>query len=79
VNVIRSSNSGIDRIALADGWEGEAFPEFPLLRFGRCSWAKLGYYANDNHGGRREPEVECLDLGSATTTTTPSLARRRRL
>jgi len=32
VNVIRSSNSGIDRIALDVGWEGEWFPMFPLLR-----------------------------------------------
>jgi hypothetical protein len=31
VNVIRSSNSGIDRIALDGGWEGEWFPLFPLL------------------------------------------------
>jgi hypothetical protein len=31
VDVIRSSNSGIDRIALAQGWEGEGFPVFPLL------------------------------------------------
>jgi hypothetical protein len=31
VNVIRSSNSGIDRIALDDGREGERFPLFPLL------------------------------------------------
>jgi hypothetical protein len=30
VNVVRSSNSGIDRIALDDGWEGEWFPLFPL-------------------------------------------------
>jgi hypothetical protein len=32
VNVIRSSNSGLDRIALDDRWEGEGFPVFPLLR-----------------------------------------------
>jgi hypothetical protein len=32
VNLIRSSNSGIDRIALDDRWEGEWFPLFPLLR-----------------------------------------------
>jgi hypothetical protein len=32
VNVIRSCNSGIDRIAAGDGWEGEPFPVFPLLR-----------------------------------------------
>ena len=32
MNVIRSSNSGIDRIALDDGWEGEGFPLFPLLQ-----------------------------------------------
>jgi hypothetical protein len=31
VNVIRSSNSGIDRIALVDGWEGERFLMFQLL------------------------------------------------
>ena len=31
VNVIRSSDSGIDRIAPDDGWKGERFPLFPLL------------------------------------------------
>ena len=36
VNVIRSSNSGIDRIALDDGWEGERFPLFPLLLLAVC-------------------------------------------
>ena len=30
-NVIRSSDSGIDRIATDDGWKGERFPLFPLL------------------------------------------------
>ena len=32
VNIIRSSDSGIDRIAAFDGWEGEWFLQFPLLR-----------------------------------------------
>jgi hypothetical protein len=32
VNVIRSSNSGIDRIALVDGWEGDRFLVFRRLR-----------------------------------------------
>jgi hypothetical protein len=32
VNVIRSGNSGIDRIVLNDHWEGERFPLFPVLR-----------------------------------------------
>ena len=36
VNVIRSSNSGIDRIALDDAWEGEGFPLFPLLPWGQA-------------------------------------------
>ena len=31
VNVIRSSNSGLDRIAFDGGWEGERFLLFPLL------------------------------------------------
>jgi len=31
VNVIRSSDSRIDRIAPDDGWEGERFLLFPLL------------------------------------------------
>jgi hypothetical protein len=31
VNVIRSCNTGIDGIALDDGWKGKEFPEFPLL------------------------------------------------
>ena len=31
VNVIRSSNAGIERIVLDDDWEGERFPMFPLL------------------------------------------------
>ena len=31
VNVIRSSNSGIDGIGLDDGWEGERYLQFPLL------------------------------------------------
>ncbi len=35
MNVIRSSNSGIERIALGDGWEGERFLLFPLLPGGR--------------------------------------------
>jgi hypothetical protein len=37
VNVIRSSNSGIDHIALADGWKGEWFPLFPFLPFERLA------------------------------------------
>ena len=41
VNVIRSSNSGIDRIALDDGWEGEGFPLFPLLQGGRQGASEL--------------------------------------
>ena len=32
MNVIRSGNSGIDRIALDDRWEGEWFPRFPLVQ-----------------------------------------------
>jgi hypothetical protein len=32
VNVIRSSNSGVDRIALDDHWEGEGFPGLRALR-----------------------------------------------
>ena len=39
VNVIRSGNSGIDRIALDDGWEGERFLLFPLLLMIRHSKA----------------------------------------
>jgi hypothetical protein len=35
VNVIRSCNSGIDRIALDDRWEGEGFPVFPLRQIDR--------------------------------------------
>jgi hypothetical protein len=39
VNVIRSSNAGIDRIALDECWEGNGFLLFPLLpkaRRARC-------------------------------------------
>ena len=32
MNVIRSGNSGIERIVLDDCWEGERFPWFPVLR-----------------------------------------------
>jgi hypothetical protein len=41
VNVIRSSNSGIDRNALDDGWEGEWFPLFPLLPQAALSISKI--------------------------------------
>jgi hypothetical protein len=34
VNVIRSGNSGINRIGLNDRWEGEWFPPFPPLQDG---------------------------------------------
>jgi hypothetical protein len=34
VNVIRSGNSGINRIGPDDRWEGEWFPPFPLLQDG---------------------------------------------
>ena len=32
--VFRSSNSGIDGIAVVDGWERDGFPVFPLLPVG---------------------------------------------
>ena len=41
VNVTRSSDSGIDRIGLDDGWEGERFPLFPLLPGGRQGASEL--------------------------------------
>jgi hypothetical protein len=34
VNVIRSGNSGINRIGLNDRWDGEWFPPFPVLQDG---------------------------------------------
>ena len=50
VNAIRSNNSGIDRIALAQGWEGEGFPLFPLLPAGprlTSSGTLLSNYARE--------------------------------
>jgi hypothetical protein len=38
VNVIRSGNSGIDRIAVVDDWEGEWFLEFRLLPATTTRW-----------------------------------------
>ena len=43
VNVIRSGNTGIDRIALEDRWKGEEFPLFPLSPLGHTRRADSAY------------------------------------
>jgi hypothetical protein len=45
VNVIRSSNSGIDRIAFDGRWEGEGFLLFPLLPV--LEFESVGFWAGD--------------------------------
>ena len=55
VNVIRSSNSGIDRIALDDRWEGERFPVFPLLQDGRSATSVAT--SRSRSQGRFEPRL----------------------
>ena len=74
VNVIRSSNSGIERIVLDDRWEGERFPLFPVLR--KRLRDDLALPAGARSRGQRKPAPVTSAKPSDSVWRARNIARR---